>query len=392
MAALLGAAPAAVLLALMTIGALEPGHGLAALLTCSLAALGLAWIWLRGVGRLAALLHRAAAEEGPFSPPMPVPRLPGLGGIEQGLAQLTRSLQARAALVGRLRAADATILEALPDPLLVLAADAAPLRANQAARRLFGLPEQGVAGGDLGALLRHPALAAALDRVLAGRGAQSVELHLPGPQQRDLSAQVIAMEPPLADGGRLLVVLADRSAVRAMERMRVDFVTNASHELRTPLASLMGFIETLRGPAPNDLPGRRGALFPLGFMASRAGERMRRLIDDLLGLSARPGHRGTCAPGDAELCLLRAEARRWSPLPSPGAPAAVADWAGALWGPPRPTPTRWRRWRATGLDNALRHAAATWCCRRGGGAGRARGGVVRGADDGPAWRASTCRA
>ena len=50
-------------------------------------------------------------------------------------------------------------------------------------------------------------------------------------------AQLIPMEPPLADGGRILMVLSDRTRERAMERMRADFVANASHELRTPLAA-----------------------------------------------------------------------------------------------------------------------------------------------------------
>jgi two-component system phosphate regulon sensor histidine kinase PhoR len=66
-----------------------------------------------------------------------------------------------------------------------------------------------------------------------------------------------------------------------VERMRADFVANASHELRTPLASLIGFIETLRGPAADDPPAQQRFL---GIMAEQA-ERMNRLIDDLLSLS-----------------------------------------------------------------------------------------------------------
>ena len=68
---------------------------------------------------------------------------------------------------------------------------------------------------------------------------------------------------------------------RAVERMRADFVANASHELRTPLASLIGFIDTLRGPAADDPPAQQRFL---GIMAEQA-ERMNRLIDDLLSLS-----------------------------------------------------------------------------------------------------------
>jgi two-component system phosphate regulon sensor histidine kinase PhoR len=63
--------------------------------------------------------------------------------------------------------------------------------------------------------------------------------------------------------------------------MRADFLANASHELRTPLASLVGFIETLRGPARDDPAAHERFL---GIMAGQAG-RMARLIEDLLSLS-----------------------------------------------------------------------------------------------------------
>nr|WP_243451878.1 ATP-binding protein [Sphingosinicella soli] len=63
--------------------------------------------------------------------------------------------------------------------------------------------------------------------------------------------------------------------------MRADFVANASHELRTPLATLVGFIETLQGPAAND-PAARARF--LDVMANEAA-RMSRLVDDLMSLS-----------------------------------------------------------------------------------------------------------
>jgi two-component system phosphate regulon sensor histidine kinase PhoR len=85
----------------------------------------------------------------------------------------------------------------------------------------------------------------------------------------------------VADGGQTLVVLSDRTRERVVERMRADFVANVSHELRTPLASLIGFVETLRGPAADDPPAQQRFL---EIMAEQ-GARMNRLIDDLLSLS-----------------------------------------------------------------------------------------------------------
>jgi two-component system phosphate regulon sensor histidine kinase PhoR len=76
-------------------------------------------------------------------------------------------------------------------------------------------------------------------------------------------------------------VLHDVTALKQAERMRADFVANVSHELRTPLSALLGFTETLRGPAKDDAPARERFL---GIMHEQA-QRMTRLVRDLLSLS-----------------------------------------------------------------------------------------------------------
>jgi two-component system phosphate regulon sensor histidine kinase PhoR len=78
-----------------------------------------------------------------------------------------------------------------------------------------------------------------------------------------------------------MLFFRDLTSARRLEAMRVDFVANASHELRTPLASLLGFIETLQGPARNDPTARERFL---EIMRGQA-QRMTRLIDNLLSLS-----------------------------------------------------------------------------------------------------------
>ena len=66
---------------------------------------------------------------------------------------------ARSALIEQLRRADGTVVERLPDPLIVLAEDRSVRRANSAARAAFG--------ADMPAVLRHPDLRAAIDRAFA---------------------------------------------------------------------------------------------------------------------------------------------------------------------------------------------------------------------------------
>ena len=247
---------------------------LAALAATLLASLGLGAVFARDLFLLAETLRHAAQENAmALSHAAAAPRLPPVERIGLGIERLARSLAARAAEVGRLLRANEAIVENLPDPLLVLGNDRKPIRANAAARSTFG--------ADIPAVLRHPGMRAAIDRAFDTGARQSAELSVPVPVPREVHATVIVMDPPLPDGARAIAVLSDRTRERALERMRADFIANASHELRTPLASLIGFIETLQGPAADDMPAQRRFL---AIMAEQAG-RMNRLIDDLLSLS-----------------------------------------------------------------------------------------------------------
>src|SRR6185437_10484019 len=119
------------------------------------------------------------------------------------------------------------------------------------------------------------------DAVLRGEGQRVVEFDLTSPVERHLSARIAPLSPQRHAGAAAVLLLNDLTAMKRSEQLRADFVANASHELRTPLASLVGFIETLRGPARDDRAA--GERF-LAIMAEQAG-RMQRLVEDLLSLS-----------------------------------------------------------------------------------------------------------
>jgi len=85
--------------------------------------------------------------------------------------------------------------------------------------------------------------------------------------------------------GFVLVSFEEMTDKEQASQMRRDFVANVSHELRTPLTALMGFIETLRGPARND--PKASARF-LDIMQNEA-ERMNRLVGDLMSLNRVEG-------------------------------------------------------------------------------------------------------
>ena len=188
----------------------------------------------------------------------------------------------RTALVGHTSAAPnggsplQALIAALPSPAILLDADARIVAFNVAARALAPALVRGELARDM---LRIPDLLDAIGRAGVTQAQQRVEFFDPVPFEHWYEVLV----SPLTAGSApmLLITFNDLTPIRRVEEMRADFVANASHELRTPLAALLGFIETLQGPAKDDVAVRERFL---GIMQSQAA-RMARLIDDLLSLS-----------------------------------------------------------------------------------------------------------
>jgi two-component system, OmpR family, phosphate regulon sensor histidine kinase PhoR len=230
----------------------------------SLAAFAVALLWRQDLERL-----QRIATGLPTDPP----RLPEVDRIGTIFGQASESAKTDLARLDGLLKAEKAITELLPEPLILVSADGIVQRANEAARQSLG--------DDAGAVLRHPLLRGAIDKALATGEPQAADLLFAAPVPREIHATVTPMDSGLFDGGQASILLVDHTRERAVERMRADFVANASHELRTPLASLIGFVETLQGPAKDDLPARERFL----DIMAREAARMNRLIDDLLSLS-----------------------------------------------------------------------------------------------------------
>jgi len=177
-------------------------------------------------------------------------------------------------------------VDALPTPCFVADGRGITRYVNKQALATY----DGVKPGDpLSFSLRAPSLLEAFDRVCATGDAERISWIEKVPTETWYEAHIApiympgnaALERMPSFPDFILVVIQDLTENRRLERMRTDFVANASHELRTPLASLTGFIETLQGPARNDLVAQERFL---SIMLDQAG-RMCRLIDDILSLS-----------------------------------------------------------------------------------------------------------
>lgn len=198
--------------------------------------------------------------------------------IVGAIAQLRRAWQMRQHELAESARWNETLFDNLPDPLILLSEDRRIVRLNQAGLGVFGTAS---IGRDLAAVLRDPSVLEATDEVLAGASGREGEFTLPVPVERSFLVRVERLGSRAMDDTVAVLALHDLTAIKRMEQMRADFVANASHELRTPLATLLGFIETLRGPARDDADARERFLLIMQEQASR----MARLVNDLLSLS-----------------------------------------------------------------------------------------------------------
>lgn len=209
------------------------------------------------------------------------------------------------------RAAD--LLDGVPVPMLAVDGKARTIGANRAAVALFG-------GADLlnrpfVTVLRHPAVVAAVEWVLDPdrHPAPLFDPLLPAPVEgvatlnavigadgRDIAAEITVARLPSVLGRGATIAVLDRSEADEAEQMRRDFVANVSHELKTPLTAMIGFIETLRGPARDDAKARDRFL----DIMEREAARMNRLVSDLLSLSRVQAEERRRPAGHVDLPLL----------------------------------------------------------------------------------------
>ena len=226
---------------------------------------------LRGTAKLAAL-------ERWLRDPMVRPVPQGGGAWEEVLVGLYRLVRARMRQEQQLSADLArfrSIGTALPDGVVLLDAHDHIEWCNPIASRYLGLDERRDRGQPLVNLVRHPDLAAYLQR---GDYAEPLLLRLARGEARLLSLAIIAYGE-----AQKLLLASDITLEEKVETMRRDFVANVSHELKSPLTVVAGFLDTLTdGDVKLDEARRQGYL----HLMREHTRRMQRLVEDLFTLSA----------------------------------------------------------------------------------------------------------
>ena len=170
----------------------------------------------------------------------------------------------------------ASIIQAVPNPIVLVDARALIVAINPAAEQLFQVSAMFSAGAN----------------VVGGLGHDDVEMLLTA--EGEMQSEVIAGNPPLvykvrvtdvrvpgAPMGRVLI-MDDVTSEREIAQTHRDFVAMIGHELRTPLTIIKGFARTLLKRVETASPeDQREALTTIDTKAAH----LERLIEDLLYIS-----------------------------------------------------------------------------------------------------------
>ena len=272
------------------------------------------------------------------------------------LEELFAAIEHRAANEDEHRAAAGRRMEALLAPLTdaVLVVDAQDrLRlANPAAAALFGLTD-GDVGGPVVPLVRSADFIELVRRVRAEGDARATILLNRAPLSDIWIQAAGARTDPEAFGEEAAIfVLADVTALKRLQAMEREFVTNVSHDLRTPVTILRGYAETLAEDQATMSPEDR-ARFTQKIVGSVG--RLQSLVEGLLALASLETSQDIRREAGALHAAAREVAEEFGPRCKAAGVALELRLAAKEGG--LADPLQARRLVQNLIDNALAHAA-----------------------------------
>ncbi len=174
---------------------------------------------------------------------------------------------------------DASILERLPNPMLMTNANGTIVYANLLARDFFG---DEILQKSVHDFFAHNDFSDALNQILSNKTkTQWFEFDYTDDDTYTFMIRIERLPAAAKNNAIAVIVMHDVSVFKRFKQQQSDFFANASHELKTPLSILSGLIETMQGPAKDDEAAREKFL----KMMAEQTNRMTNLVQDLLSLS-----------------------------------------------------------------------------------------------------------
>lgn len=192
--------------------------------------------------------------------------------------RMARSLKKRMSETDEERAKLLLVLNNMTEGVIAINSEGRILLVNPSAENILEISGKKIEGKALWSVVKKSRIDEMVRTAISDQTIVEEEIEFLFKERKIIKTHVIGVSQGDVAG---IIVLADMTKIRNLERVRKDFVANVSHELRTPLTSLQGFVETLLGGALKD---EEAATRFLKIMEEDVN-RLSRLIDDLLTLS-----------------------------------------------------------------------------------------------------------
>jgi two-component system phosphate regulon sensor histidine kinase PhoR len=171
------------------------------------------------------------------------------------------------------------ILKNIPDALLISDAQDIIQISSLAARKVFGVAP--MRGKRFIEVVRNQEFVTLVEKVRKSLAPGVAEFKLDYPEERHVVAMVSPLSYRAGELSGFVAIFHDVTRLKALERVRKDFVANVSHELKTPLSAIQGFAETLMEGALDD---RKEAEKFIEIIHNHSA-RLHRLVEDIMTLS-----------------------------------------------------------------------------------------------------------
>lgn len=235
---------------------------------------------------------------GKKQPPAPVLLKPSdhYYALEQTIAQVNQQFQAQVALAKNERRNFTRFIDHLTIGVLLLDIQGQVIAHNAAAAKMLDQTISRVPHSYLNDV-HDFTLSRLIKQAFAAEKSQHAAIKLVPEPERYLDVNVVWMKrQTVTSTYQVAVLLYDMTAVKQIQQMQLDFVSNVSHELKTPVTSISGFAETLLAGAQDDPKARQEFL----EIINTESKRLAALIQDIIALS-----RGQQQPARLETVALR---------------------------------------------------------------------------------------
>jgi two-component system, OmpR family, phosphate regulon sensor histidine kinase PhoR len=213
---------------------------------------------------------------GQFDHRVPIRSSDELGRMGQAFNKMSASIQDLVKTISDEKNKLETILETLPDGVILTDARGTILLSNRAVQLIFGFQGSDAGGKPLIEVVINHEIENVLKQCLATGSKKSAQIDISGGKY----LQVIAAPLRALPSGALLL-FQDLSEMRSLQTLRRQFIGNVSHDLRTPLAGIKAVVETLQDGAIDDPSVARDFLDRI----NNEVDRLAQMVDELIELS-----------------------------------------------------------------------------------------------------------